>query len=101
MKVMAPVMASTPFSMKTSAAMALPCTDRLAAMVTMPAVPVRLQLSAFARPLSPVPFRPFWQMAGAWANNSLSVIRLAGRSSSRFRGMVTACPPTVTVPPDQ
>src|SRR5947209_2751282 len=76
--------------------MVLPPLVRLAAMVAIAPVALVLQPSALARPLSP----RATHSEGAPTKVCWSVRRLAGKSMSRLRGIVTICPPTTMVPPD-
>ena len=94
-EVTVPVSRSRPFSTNTSPAITSPAAVRLAWTVAKPAVPAHW--SAAASPLSPRSVHA----CGAVANSCESVIRFAGRSSSRLRGSTTDWPPTRSQPPDQ
>src|SRR5436309_2341171 len=97
MYVTVPLMISVPFWMKTSPAITLPPGVRFASMVTIAPVPLSLQASVLARPVSPRTAHA----GGACSSSCCIVSRLAGRSARRLRGMITFWPPTTIVASDQ
>src|SRR4051812_10726038 len=96
MYVTVPLMISVPFWMKTSPAITLPPGVRFASMVAIAPVPLSLQASVLASPVSPRTAHA----GGACSSSCCIVSRLAGRSARRLRGMITFWPPTTIVASD-